>query len=219
MLIKIKIYQLVYFYTFVLVMNEKISKAERTRQFIIEQTASIFNAKGYAGTSMNDLTQATGLTKGSVYGNFKDKDEVALAAFDYNFDRVTNYIKNRILATDNTIDRLLVYPSVYRNFLRIDFLQAGCPLLNTSTEADDTHPKLREKAVNALAFWKKSIENLVKRGTERGEIRNDTQPAIISVVLISLIEGAVMQAKVTGKATELKIAMDFLEKTIKDIKA
>jgi AcrR family transcriptional regulator len=37
--------------------------------------------KGYAGTSMYDLTEATGLTKGSIYGNFENKDDVALAGF------------------------------------------------------------------------------------------------------------------------------------------
>ena len=74
-----------------------MSKAERTRQFIIEKTAPIFNEKGYAGTSINDLTEATGLTKGSIYGNFENKDEVALAAFDYNFERVITFIKSKII--------------------------------------------------------------------------------------------------------------------------
>jgi len=36
------------------------------------------------GTSLSDMTDATGLTKGSIYGNFNSKDEVALAAFDHN---------------------------------------------------------------------------------------------------------------------------------------
>ena len=105
------------------------------------------------------------------------------------------------------------------DFLKIPFLQSGCPILNTSTEADDTHPLLREKAAQALAFWKKSVENQIKRGIGRKEIKPDTNPAEIAVVLMSLIEGAIMQAKVTGKLTELKIAMDYLEKIIADLKA
>ncbi len=63
-----------------------MNKAERTKQFIIEQTASIFNKKGYAGTSLQDITAATSLTKGSIYGNFGGKDDVALAVFDYTWD-------------------------------------------------------------------------------------------------------------------------------------
>lgn len=199
-------------------MSKSVSKAERTRQFIIEKTAPIFNEKGYAGTSLNDLTKATGLTKGSIYGNFENKDEVALAVFDYNYNRVAEYIKAKLQATENAIERLLVYPNVYRNYLKIPFLQPGCPILNTATEADDTHPLLKEKAASALAFWKRSIENQVKRGIARGEIKTDANPTEIAVILMSLVEGAFMQAKVTGRSAELKIAMDYLEKIILSIK-
>ncbi len=199
-------------------MSSQLSKSERTKLFIIERTAPVFNQKGFAGTSLADLTAATGLTKGSIYGNFENKDDVALAAFEYNFGKITSYIKERILANDNAIDRLLVYPTVYRNFLKIPFLKAGCPLLNTATEADDTHPELRERAARALTFWKTSVENQVKRGIQRCEIKHDANPTEVAVVLMSIIEGAIMQAKLKGKATELNIAMRFLEHYIQDLK-
>jgi TetR/AcrR family transcriptional regulator, transcriptional repressor for nem operon len=193
-------------------------KAERTRQFIIEKTAPIFNTKGYAGTYLSDLTEATGLTKGSIYGNFENKDEVAIAAFDYNFGRVNDYVAKKILSVENSIERLLMYPRIYRDFLKIPFLRPGCPILNTSTEADDTHPQLKAKAANALQYWKKAIENQIKRGIERHEIKADTDPSEIAVIIMSLIEGAVMQAKVTNRSTELRIAMDYLEKIIIQLK-
>jgi AcrR family transcriptional regulator len=199
-------------------MNKTLSKAEKTRVFIIEKTAPVFNTKGYSGTSLSDLTKVTGLTKGSIYGNFENKDEVALAVFDYNQNSVTEYIKAKILATNNSIERLLVYPNMYRNYLKIPFLKTGCPILNTSAEADDTHPQLREKAANALVFWKKALENQIKRGIARNEIKFETNPTEIAVILISIIEGAFMQAKVTGKITELKIAMDYLDKIIMNLK-
>ncbi len=199
-------------------MRDTNSKSERTKQFIIEKTAPVFNEKGYAGTSLTDLTRVTKLTKGSIYGNFENKDEVALAAFDYNFNRISVYIKERILATDHSIERLLVYPTVYSDFLKIPFLKPGCPILNTSTEADDTHPQLKEKANSALAIWKASIENQVKRGIERGEIKAATNPTEVALVLMSLIEGAIMIAKVTGSSHELSITMNFLEKLILELK-
>lgn len=200
-------------------MKHSPTKGERTRQFIIERTAPIFNTKGYSGTYLSDLEEATGLSKGSIYCNFENKDEVALAAFDYNFGKVNDYIKERIQALDNSIERLLVYPKVYRDFLKIQFLQPGCPILNTSTEADDTHPRLRLRAANALAFWKKSIENQVARGIERKEIKKNTNPTEIAVLIMSLVEGAIMQAKVTGKSTDLRIAMECLEKIIRGSEA
>ncbi|TRX37234.1 TetR/AcrR family transcriptional regulator [Flavobacterium sp. ZT3R18] len=196
-----------------------MSKAERTKQFIIEKTAPIFNAKGYVGTSMNDIMHATGLTKGSIYGNFENKDEVALAAFDHNFGAIVSYIRLKIEVRPKIIDKLLVYPETYRNYLKLSFLEAGCPILNTATEADDTHPMLRKRAVNALKLWQNSLEKYIEIGIETKEIKANTNAAEFSAILMSLIEGAVMQAKVTGSSTVLNITMDFLEKMIKNLKA
>ena len=198
--------------------NSMLSKSERTKHFIIEKIAPVFNAKGYAGTSLNDMIHVTGLTKGSIYGNFENKDEVALAAFDYNFGAIISYLKYRIEKQHTVIDKLLVYPETYRNFLKLPFLKAGCPVLNTSTEADDTHPLLRNKAVNALKLWKTSIERHINHGIATKELKAETNAAEFAAILMSLIEGAVMQAKVTGKATELNVTMNFLEKLIKNLK-
>lgn len=194
------------------------SKSERTKQFIIERTAPVFNIKGYAGTSLNDMIHVTGLTKGSIYGNFLNKDEVAIAAFDYNFGTVVSYLKQKIEERSTVIDKLLVYPETYRNFLKLSFLKAGCPLLNTSTEADDTHPVLKDKAANALKLWKTSIEKHINHGMETKEIKATTNAAEFAAVVMALIEGAVMQAKVTGKSTELNNTMNFLERMIRDLK-
>ena len=60
------------------------TKAQLTAQYIIETVAPIFNKNGYAATSLSDLTKATGLTKGAIYGNFKNKEELAIIAFKYN---------------------------------------------------------------------------------------------------------------------------------------
>jgi len=61
-----------------------MSKAEKTKQYIIEKTATLFNTKGYASSSLSDIITATGLSKGSIYGNFENKEQVALDVYHYN---------------------------------------------------------------------------------------------------------------------------------------
>lgn len=195
-----------------------MSKAERTKQFIIEKTAPIFNEKGFIGTSMSDILEATGLSKGCVYGNFENKDEIALSAFDQNYNTIVSYLRKKIEARSNMVDRLLVYPETYRIFLELPFLKAGCPILNTSTEADDTHPLLREKAKTALKYWKNAIEKSIETGIERNEIKASTNANEFSYILMSLIEGAMMQAKVTGNSEALVVTMNYLEKMIKKLR-
>src|ERR1017187_6727853 len=108
-----------------------MTKAEQTRAFIIEKTAPIFNTKGYEGTSMSDITNATGLTKGSIYGNFVNKDEVALAVFDYNWRKIETIMRSEMAKYQTAKDKLLVYVDVYDNFLNHPFPEGGCPILNT----------------------------------------------------------------------------------------
>jgi TetR/AcrR family transcriptional regulator, transcriptional repressor for nem operon len=195
-----------------------MSKAEKTRQYIIEKTAPVFNEKGYAGTSLSDLEKATGLTKGSIYGNFGNKDEIAIEAFKYNVSQIGSHLKDKMLTRSNAIDKLLVFPETYRNFFKLPFLHGGCPILNTSTEADDTHPALREEAKSAINSWRQSIERIVKEGIEKKEIKKHVQPKEIAIIIISLIEGAIMLSKASDNRNAINIAMDFLTQRINELK-
>lgn len=194
-----------------------MGKAERTRQFIIEKTAPIFNTKGYAGTSIADLTDATGFTKGSIYGNFENKDEVALAAFDYNLGLVQQILSAEIAKQTTAKDKLWVYVRVYENFLKYPFPVGGCPILNTAVEADDTHPLLKNKAADAIALWQKNIVKLVQLGIDRGEFQPTVDPEQIAINIIAMIEGAVMITKLTGKINFCKSIMQSIEKMIEGL--
>jgi len=197
--------------------DKTISKAERTRQFIVEKTAPIFNKKGYAGTSLSDMTEATGLTKGSIYGNFSDKDEVALAAFDHNIEQITS-ITRAEMAKQNTVrDQLLVYVNVYDNFLKHPFPEGGCPIMNTTVDADDTHPALRNKVCNVVLSWKDRLVYLIGKGIENKEFQSAINPEQTALTIIAMIEGAILITRATGKINYRKQVLNSVEKLIKEM--
>ncbi len=195
-----------------------MSKAEQTRQFIVEKTAPLFNTKGYAGTSLSDMTEATGLTKGSIYGNFANKDEVALAAFDHNLKKVETLIRQEMSKVKSTRDKLLVYTNVYSEYFKSYFPVGGCPILNTAIEADDTHPPLKKKAADAINGWKTKIVSLIEEGIQQKEFKAVNDPEQIALTIIAMIEGATMIAHLTGKQAYRKSIMLSVESTIKAIK-
>lgn len=194
-----------------------MSKAEKTKAFIIEKTAPIFNKKGYAGTSINDMTDATGLTKGSIYGNFSNKDEVALAAFDYNLQKISKIFATEISQQETAKGQLLVFVHVYMNFLSHPFPSGGCPILNTATEADDTHPELRKKVVTGITNWKNRITAVIEKGIEQKEFPSSIDPEQIALTIIATIEGGVMITQATGKLNYLKLIMKSVEKLINNL--
>jgi TetR/AcrR family transcriptional repressor of nem operon len=199
-------------------MNNELSKAERTRQFIIETTAHIFNTKGYAGTSLSDLTEATGLTKGSIYGNFESKEEVALAAFDYNYSKVNKTIQDQIEKAETFYDKLMVYAKFYHSFISRASSRGGCAILNTAIEADDTNNLLKDKAAKAVLKWKKSIEDLIKGGIATGEFKADTDYTVIALSIIALIEGGIMISKVTNSQANMDKVLQTVQLMIDQIR-
>jgi TetR/AcrR family transcriptional repressor of nem operon len=199
-------------------MENKLSKADRTRQFIIETTAGIFNMKGYAGTSMSDITEATGLTKGSIYGNFGNKEDVALAVFDHNAAKVSQIIQQRIQKATTYHDKLMVYAQVYDQFTRGSFPPGGCPILNTAIEADDTNSLLKDRAAKAVLKWKRNIQELIQGGVTAGEFKEGLDHMQIALSIIALIEGGIMISKVTNSQSNMDKIMQTVELLITQMK-
>ena len=80
---------------------------DHTIQLIFDQSLPIFNTKGYNAASISDITSATGITKGAIYGNFKNKDEVATAAFERGVEIVAGEISKRVRSQNNAPDKLI----------------------------------------------------------------------------------------------------------------
>ena len=199
-------------------METELSKAERTRQFIIESTSGIFNKKGYAGTSMSDLTEATGLTKGSIYGNFKNKEEVAVAAFEYNTGKVRKQVAALMDKASTYYEKLMVYSTVYHNFDNKNFPEGGCPILNTAVDADDTNPLLKEKVAQVIIRWKKRLEELIQGGIDAGEFKQDVDVPRTALSIMALVEGAIMIARATGKRAHLDTILKTMHLLVTDLK-
>jgi TetR/AcrR family transcriptional repressor of nem operon len=199
-------------------MKEELSKADRTRQFIIENTAGIFNKKGYAGTSLSDLTAATGLTKGSIYGNFENKEAVALAVFDYNCSAISRLLQEQVDKAGTFHDKLMGYAKTYKKISRETVNHGGCPILNTATEADDTNDVLKDKAAKALLAWEKNISRLIQSGIKAGEFRKDIQVRQAALSIIALIEGGIMFSRATDDAGSMDMVLHTVEMLVAQMK-
>jgi AcrR family transcriptional regulator len=191
-----------------------MSKAAQTRQFIIEKTAPIFNTKGYASTSLSDMTEATGLTKGSIYGNFSDKDEVALACFDHNHQIIRDTVNKEMALRGSWRDKLRVYVELYGGGSRFQLVPGGCPILNTAIEAADTHAGLKMKAAAAIEAWKLKIVSIVEAGKSCKEFKAVTDPEQTALTIIALLEGSVMIRRTMGRPGYGKPLMAAVENII-----
>ncbi len=195
-----------------------MTKAEKTKRFIVEKAAVLFNQKGYAGTSMSDIMEATGLTKGGLYGNFKNKEDISVAAFQYAVEEVANAIRVRTKVIDDATDKLKAVVYFYREKILNPPIKGGCPILNTSVEADDNHPILREMVLAQLNLWKTSLVRTITKGQGRGEIKEAIDSEKFAILFITTIEGGIMLTRVYNDKEKFQIISEHLLEMINNIK-
>ncbi|REC64250.1 TetR/AcrR family transcriptional regulator [Chryseobacterium pennae] len=192
-----------------------MSKAEKTKQFIIEKTATLFNTKGYGATSLSDITQATGLTKGSIYGNFENKDQVAIEVYKYNaglLSKVMNYSLGEQYPTST--DKLHAFVSFYRKNWRSVFSNGGCPLMNAATEADDSFPVLKQYVQKSFTLWTEKIASVIAQGQKNGELNVSVNADEYASLFIMLIEGGILLSKTMDEERFLHQALDKVKDMI-----
>lgn len=187
----------------------KMSKAEKTKQFIIEKTASLFNTKGYLSTTLSDIAQATNLTKGSIYGNFANKDELAIEVYKYN-SGVLSKSMSRSFGDEfpTTMDKLHAFVDFYRKNWRSVFSNGGCPLMNAATESDDIFPTLKNQVKKSFEDWSGKISSVIIQGQKNGDINEKANAEEYASIFIMLLEGGILLSKTTGDEKFLNLALD-----------
>lgn len=202
------------------------TKSERTRRMIIERSAELFNQQGFHGTSMADIMAATGLTKGGIYGNFRRsggdkkgvKEEIAVAAFEFAVAEVTRTIRERTKVMDNVQDKLRSVVYYYKERVLNPAISGGCPIQNTSVEADDNHPVLRDKVREKMDEWHARMTHVLKRGIARREIRADLDAAEFSTLFIATLEGGILLAQLYKDSDRFDVAARQLLRLIDELK-
>lgn len=191
-----------------------MSKAAQTKQFIIEKTAPLFNTKGYAATSLSDITTITGLTKGSIYGNFSNKDEVVIEAFLYNVSLIKREIHTALNRGANPKESLLNFVEFYRMYWETLVTSGGCALLNAATEADDHLLFLKESVQHNFKLWIHRLTDVIEQGKEQGYFKSNTESEEIASLFVMLIEGGILLSRSMGNKKHLDIALNQIDHII-----
>lgn len=170
-------------------------KGQITKEHIIRESAGLFNTKGYTGASLSEIIERCGIRKGGIYNHFENKDEIALAAFDYSFSQILSFLTKALENASNSKESLLAICNVYIDVIENDSLEGGCPILNTAIESDDGHPFLKEKAQQAMKTFIGKLTMIIEKGIENKEFREDINTEEASTYIIAVIEGGVMLSK------------------------
>ncbi|MBW8199396.1 TetR/AcrR family transcriptional regulator [Flagellimonas abyssi] len=190
-------------------------KAERTTAYIIETVAPIFNKHGYIGTSMSDLTEATGLTKGAIYGNFENKEALALSAFEHNRNMLLQAIDDKLSTGTEALARLYSLLNFYKQYDVFTLPMGGCPLLNVGIDAQGNNKLLAAAVKETIKDIEGKVALILENGAKQNEIKLPVPPLQFAKQLFTMVQGAVAMSTMTQDRKYLVNTITYLEFLVK----
>jgi TetR/AcrR family transcriptional repressor of nem operon len=196
-------------------LEKTMTKAERTKQFIIEKSAPIFNTKGVAATAMSDIMEVTKLAKGSLYVHFENKEELSYAAVDYNLDGLSKKMTAAVGKHKIAKNKLFAFVDIYNDPFNPPIV-GGCPMLNFGMEADDTNPVIRQKVNKLVQASPQLLERIVEQGIIDGEFKNGWNAKEFGIKAFAMIEGGILISRVSGNKEQMGIIIKMIKKEIEE---
>ncbi|WP_413670152.1 TetR/AcrR family transcriptional regulator [Mucilaginibacter sp. Mucisp86] len=176
-----------------------LTKAERTKKFILETAAPIFNQKGISGANIDDVLAATKLTKGCLYGHFEGKEDLALQVVDHMLNTNGEKMLLTISKGKTAKAKVFAFLDFYKDPLNT-YLKGGCPVFNIAVESDDNFPAIKEKIAGVIRHGQELFVSILNQGIAEGEFSEKLDPAIYAFKAVSAVEGAVVMCRAMNTA-------------------
>jgi AcrR family transcriptional regulator len=166
-------------------------KGERTREKIIDKALQVFSVKGYFNTSVADLLEAAGLTKGGLYGHFRSKEEVWYAVYGEAVARWkaavfagARDIADPLARVEATIARVL------RDYLAADLFAGGCFFVNMLVELTGQSGPMSRHVRRGFVGFSKLLQRWLQDAQGRGIIREGLPLREVADFIVITLNGA-----------------------------
>ncbi|GJM17136.1 MAG: TetR family transcriptional regulator [Thermodesulfobacteriota bacterium] len=188
-----------------------------SKEKVIDSAQKLFHLNGFQNTSIDDILESTGVTKSNLYYHFKSKEELGLLILEkrireYENKFFSDTLENNSISPEKRLKRYYKRVINYHDNLNC---KNGCPFGNLALEMSDTNEKFRSRLSDFFNHWQKTIEKCIKEGIKLKEFRSDISPKIISQLILSHLEGAILMTKTHRSITPLSSGCKTIMKLIK----
>ncbi len=185
-------------------------RGTETRRRILEVAAEAFADRGYAGTSLNDLLRASGVTKGGFYFHYPSKEALALATLRHKQEQWAGVVMAAVMRRSRAVEQL---DAMVQALCDLHEQDRACRAINRlCTELGDEHPELRPQLGTQLTTWMDMVASVIRKGQDEGDIRPDVDPGIAAEIAVeSFIGLETVSEALTGRADLRRRANDFLD--------
>lgn len=172
---------------------------------VLDRLIGAFWAGGYEGTSIDDLTAATGLKRGSLYNAFGDKAAMFARAID-RYSEIVSVKLRAALRDDDPVRGLTRYVNAHVEGMADASLPAGCMMVGACTELGGRSCALGRKVADDLNQSEIELCDALTRWQADGRMRGDRDVRDLARFLGSLLRGMAVVHKATGNLDQVRDA-------------
>ena len=154
-------------------------RGEHSRRAILDAALPVFRTDGYAAASLNQIIEASGLTKGGFYFHFPSKQALALAVLADHQERAVARVRQEIGSHERAVDRLFATPRVIARHTEAG---DGPAALRKLTEELARDPDLRDVVCGSIRVWIEDAAKQFRAAQAEGSVRDDIDAATFAEV-------------------------------------
>ncbi len=182
-------------------------RSEPGRDGLIATAIDCFARQGYAGTSIDRIARAAGVTKGALYYHFRDKEHLLFEAVKERIGAFERYVVQHVEKAEDPVGALREIASICaKNAARDNHRRF---ILTLMVEALDTNAALSVEFREMLHRFRSFHRHLIRRGVERGLFRADIDVAVAAETFVSGILGAEIQYYQDPQAIDIDRSLDL----------
>jgi AcrR family transcriptional regulator len=148
------------------------TKGTRTRRKIIENSLQLFSVKGYYNTSVSDILDATGLTKGGLYGHFASKEDIWYAVYDEAVSIWKGLVFKGIRNDSDPLERVEKFiENDLIHYLGADVFEGGCFFLNMLVELSGQSASMSRQILRGFVRLSALLRSWLQEAAQKGLLK------------------------------------------------
>lgn len=175
---------------------------------VLQKATALFWHKGYNGTSMDDLTKATGLSRSSLYNSFGDKHSLFMRCLHYYLADQQKSLMQAVGVTSSPLKKIKIAFKYMVDVILQDGKRDGCLMVNTTTELSNIDGDVGTLVLQNTDAMEHLFQQWVKEAQQQGEMSKTFTPQAVARHLFNTYSGL----RISGQAKPDKKSLDDIVK-------
>jgi TetR/AcrR family transcriptional regulator, transcriptional repressor for nem operon len=173
------------------------------RDEVLDRAMTLFWTRGYEATSIQELVEATGVNRGSIYGTFGDKRGTFLAVVDHYLETVGNSLAEELSDPDprRAIERM--FDSIIRRTSDPRFPR-GCLITNSALECPASGDAIARKITQGIGQQESAIYRVLRRAQAEGSLAASRDARALARFFLGVAQGLNVMNKAVADPEMLK---------------